>query len=253
MKIAFFDSGIGGLTVFKEALRLFPNEDYIYFSDALYAPYGGRSKQEVERLIIEAVDFLAQQDIDVLVIACHTASILMTEKLSRRYHFPIIGMKSGIADLYPLNSFKKTLICGTDLSVHFWENRLQSHPINAEFLSLQKLVRFAENFEFDSSASFDYLYDKLTNINWTNYEAILLGCTHFPFFKRQIRTLIPEHIEILDGGQQTVQELQQFIPNPNFKGVNTIDYFISKKRQPARFFSKYFDVLEERAFELVHS
>ena len=206
----------------------------------------------MEKLIIEAADFLAQKNIDALVLACHTASILMTEKLNRRYPFRVIGMKSGIVEPYPLNNLKKTLICGTDLSVHFWKNQLQFHPINAEFLSLQKLVRFAEKFEFDTPENFDYLYSKLARINWTNYEAILLGCTHFPFFKSQIRSLLPGHVKILDGSKQTVQQLQTFIPTTDFKGLNTIDYFISKKHQSALFFSKYFDILEQDAFPLIN-
>lgn len=240
MKIAFFDSGIGGLTVFNEALHLFPHEDYIYFADSRNAPYGCRSEQEVEKLIIEAIDFLAKRDVGVLVLACHTASRLTANKLRRRYPFPIIGMHPGIEEVSIRDDFKKALICGTDLSIKVWKAQFGG---NAQYLSLQNLIVFAENFEFNTPAVFDYLYAKLGHIDWHNYRSIVLGCTHFPFFKSHLREILPENIKILDGSLETVRQLGPFVGRTNSPKSYSIDYFISKTPKAASFFSKYLEQL----------
>lgn len=244
MKIAFFDSGIGGLTVFYEALRLFPNEDYLYFSDAKYAPYGGRSQEEVKELIANAIHFLAHQEVDIVVLACHTASKLMRAELEAKYDFPIIGMETGLDATHFQQRDKKVLICGTDLSIKVWENHLQSYPICADYLSLQKLVLFAENRQFFMPEIFQYLYQQLNGFAWENYQAILLGCTHFPFFKSQIQDILPAHIQILDGGYATIQKLSNYIRKSNRKQQNTIQYFISGKPKPVAFFSNYVEALK---------
>lgn len=243
MKIAFFDSGIGGLTVFQEALRLFPNEDYLYFSDADHAPYGARSQEEVEELIANAIDFLAYQKVDIVVLACHTASRLMQKKLQTKYDFPVIEMESGLTTKQFQNKDKKVLICGTDLSVKTWEKHLQTAPIHADYLSLQELIIFAENGDFFAPRAFQYLYQKLHAFNWEEYQAILLGCTHFPFFKPQFQDIVPRHIQLLDGAHKTVQQLAHYIQYPSRKRNNAIQYFVSEAPKPAACFLKYIKAL----------
>lgn len=242
MKIAFFDSGIGGLTVLKEALHQFPNQDYIYFADSDHAPYGSRSQSEVEGLIADVADFLARKNIDALVLACHTASRLMREKLQAKYDFPVIGMESGLEEVHFQNLDKKILVTGTDLSIKAWANHFQNQPIDADYLSLQKLIVFAENGEFHSTQVFDFLYQKLAEIDWNQYQAILLGCTHFPFFTTQIQTLLPSHVKVLDGSYSTVQKLSEHILISNQSSFANIDYFVSKKSMPVRNIFEYIDV-----------
>ncbi|MFK8103237.1 MAG: glutamate racemase [Saprospiraceae bacterium] len=254
MKIAFFDSGIGGLTVMAEALRLFPNEDYLYFSDALYAPYGSRSPREVKALIIDAVDFLASKNIDILVIACHTASRLMATKLrSRNYPFKIIEMQAGIAGPTYLNRNKKNLICATDLSRKIWKEQLSPTNIKADYLSLQELVVFAENFEFDSAELFEYLFLKFATINWDHYHSVVLGCTHFPFFKNQLQSILPKSVQVIDGSLATAKKIGKYIqPTPPLS-TNAMECFISKTSVDTAMILKYLEVLEHSYQPVSHS
>ena len=242
MKIAFFDSGISGLTVLKEALRQFPNEEYIYFADSDHAPYGSRPPSEVEALIADAADFLARKNIDALVLACHTASRLMRKKLQAKYNFPVIGMATGLDEFHYQNTVKKVLVTGTDLSIKAWVQYFQKRGIKADYLSLQKLIVFAENREFHSSRVFDFLYQKLATIDCNSYQAILLGCTHFPFFTTQIQTLLPSPIKVLDGSYATVQKLSKHILISNQSSFANIDYFVSRKPMPVRNIFEYIDI-----------
>lgn len=247
MKIAFFDSGIGGLTVLKEALCLFPNEEYIYFADSDHAPYGAKSQQEVESLIADAVAFLVHQNIEALVLACHTASRLMKEKLQAQYDFPVIGMETGLEKRHFQNNNKKVLVTGTDLSIKAWQQYFCTQELAADYYSLQGLIPFAEKGDFYTSEVFSYIYQKLAFVDWTQYQAILLGCTHFPFYKNQIRDIVPGHIEILDGSSATVQQFGKYIPNFYQNQDNDIQYFISGEPMTADYFLKYNRTLKQSA------
>ena len=148
MKIAFFDSGIGGLTVLQEALKILPHEQYIYFADSDNAPYGIRTSQEIRNLVFDAVEFLIKQDIKALVLACNTATSVAVKELRATYTLPIIGMEPAVKPALKAADNKKTLICATQRTLE--EDKLKEliQNLNAESkveqLSLQNLVIYAE-------------------------------------------------------------------------------------------------------------
>ena len=96
MRIAIFDSGIGGITVLAEALKQLPQEDYVYYADTLHVPYGEKTKQQVRNYIFKAVDFLAGTGIKALVVACNTATSIAVNDLRQRHSFPVIGMEPAV-------------------------------------------------------------------------------------------------------------------------------------------------------------
>jgi len=199
----------------------------------------------VEKLIIEAVDFLAKNKIDLLVLACHTATKILNKSLRSRYNFPIIGMKSGIRKNISLQTNNKIVICGTDLSIKKWESQLKKTHPDASYLSLQRLVVYAEKFDFESQSLFKYLYKRLACIDWNNYNSILLGCTHFPFFKDQIKSILPNHVEVIDGSVITARQIQLFTQMQELSIDNTIDFVVSKKKVFNNVMLKYLNVLEQ--------
>ena len=96
VRIAFFDSGIGGLTVLHQAKKLMPQEDYLYYADTDHVPYGSKTKEEIRRYVEEAADFIAAQDVKALVVACNTATSVAIQSLRARYSFPILGMEPAV-------------------------------------------------------------------------------------------------------------------------------------------------------------
>ena len=88
MSIAFFDSGIGGITVLSEALRIMPKENYLYYADTDNAPYGVKEKKDIQIFVIKAIDFLSSKNIKGLVVACNTATSVAISELRKRYKFP---------------------------------------------------------------------------------------------------------------------------------------------------------------------
>lgn len=246
-KIAFFDSGIGGLTVLREAIRLMPNEQYIYFADSENAPYGTKSSVRIKQLVFEAINFLSKTRIKALVLACNTATSVAVDDLRQHYNFPIIGMEPAVKPAVESAAHKKTLVCATDKTLAEDSLRILIQDLNAEGqveqLSLQSLVLFAEKFDFGQPKVEQYLKEHFAPINWSAFDSIVLGCTHFPYFKRQISALLPAHIRILDGNIGTVNHLKtRIIPTKN-KSPSPIEYFISGKKTDASLFDKYFDLM----------
>ncbi len=248
-KLAFFDSGLGGLTVLHEALKQMPNEQYIYFADSDNAPYGIQSTAAIKTLVFDAVEFLMQQDLKALVLACNTATSVVVKDLRQQYTIPIIGMEPAVKPAIELAKHKKTLICATKKTLA--ENKLQLliENLNAtdkvKRLSLQGLVTFAENFNFNGIEVVHYLNHSFQNINWEEFDSIVLGCTHFIYFKPIIQTLIPSHIRILDGNEGTINHLHSKISLATTMTTFPIEFFTSKKAMPASHFAPCFDLLNQ--------
>lgn len=241
--IAFFDSGAGGLTVLKEAIKQMPYEQYLYYGDSLNAPYGTRPKQEIKKLVFEAIEFLATKNLKALVLACNTATSVAVKSLRATYDFPIIGMEPAVKLATKKNSKKKILVCATDLTLKEEKlHQLIAHlniKEQVESCSLQELVVLAENLEFHSFDVYTYLIDTFSKVNWEAFDSIVLGCTHFIYYKKIIRQIIPKKIEILDGNEGTVRHLGNRVSIVNDGVIKDIQYYVSGKRVYDDTFSKY--------------
>lgn len=209
--IAIFDSGIGGITFLREAWRHLPGESFIYFADTENVPYGTRSADEVRRLVNEAVEFLSRQNIKALVIACNTATSAAVNDLRPRYAFPILGMEPAIKPALHHAAGKRVLVFSTSLTCRGDKLRLlcssidRNHQVDA--LPFDELVQTAEQFDFDSPRVRKIVNDKLSTIDVTAYGAVVLGCTHFIYYRDVITKALPAHIRIFDGNGGTLNNL----------------------------------------------
>lgn len=219
MPIGFFDSGIGGLSVLRTAIGKLPNENFIYFADTKNVPYGTKSKEDIVRFIFEAVEFLASKNIKILVVACNTATSAAINDLRAHYDFPIIGMEPAVKPAIEKNKSKRILVTATSFTLK--ERKLESLISNldkknvVDKLALDKLVGYAENFDFNSAEVKNYLKDQLDSVLIEDYETIVLGCTHFIFYKKMMKELLPPHIEIIDGNDGTVNQMIRIMDNNN--------------------------------------
>jgi len=222
MSIGFFDSGIGGITVLYEAVKMLPHEDYIYYADTLNVPYGSKPKAEVQKYIFNAIEFISQQGVKAIVIACNTATSVAIEELRVKYSIPIIGMEPAVKPAVEKNKNKRILVTATALTLR--EEKLQNlitkldNEHLVDLLPLPGLVQFAESFEFDEQKVLPYLKAQLTEYDLSDYETIVLGCTHFSFYKHMFRKLLPSDIDIIDGNIGTVKNLKK-----NLEEMNTLN------------------------------
>jgi len=215
MSIGVFDSGIGGLTVLKDAIKLLPNEDYLYYADTKHVPYGTKPKDEVRGYIFDAADFFAEQGVEALVIACNTATSIAINDLRMRYSFPIIGMEPAVKPAVLKADGRRVLVLATPITVREKKlqdlvERLDSEDI-VDLHALPGMVEFAEKFIFDEETVIRYLLNEFSRYDLREYGAVVLGCTHFVFFRRHFEMILPHGVDIIDGNIGTINRLRNVL------------------------------------------
>ncbi|MCR4942410.1 MAG: glutamate racemase [Campylobacter sp.] len=233
MKIAFFDSGIGGLSVLNEALLSLKNEEFYFYADSKNAPYGTKSKEMVLKLSTEAIEYLLKLACDIIVVACNTATSVAIAELRQRFCVPIIGMEPAVKVALDLNEPAKTLVIATPLTVK--GKKLQdliartNSDEKVDLLALPKLVEFAQNGEFDSKNVKNYLKEEFKALKLDDYSSLVLGCTHFNYFKDSLRAVLPEHIKFLDGNFGTIKRVKSEISRLGLKSSEkfSLKFYVS--------------------------
>ena len=209
MKIAFFDSGIGGLSVLAEALRRFSGAEFLYFADEDHVPYGTKSRAEIVRLSLDAVEFLVARGADAVVVACNTATSAAISELRGAFSVPVIGMEPAVKLAADSFGSRPTLLIATPLTIAGEKLARLVGRLECETwsLPLPRLVEFAQDLEFDSPAVRTYLREELAKFELARLGSLVLGCTHFNYFKDVLREILPPHVRIIDGIDGTLNRL----------------------------------------------
>ena len=216
MCIGIFDSGIGGMTLLHQALVLMPQENFIFYADTDHVPYGTKSREQVVSYVEEVIRFMLAKKCKAVVIACNTATAVAAEQMRSKYRdFPIIGIEPAVKPAVAESDGKRVLVVATPLTVH--EKRLQKlvervddeHLV--DLLELPGLVEFAERGEFVSERVRAYLQERFAGYALDQYGELVLGCTHFNYFKDTLRALLPQGIHIIDGSLGTVRQLMRVL------------------------------------------
>jgi glutamate racemase len=212
--IGFFDSGIGGLSVLKEAIKLLPNEDFIYFGDSINAPYGTRQIDEVKELTFKAVDFLISKNVKAVVIACNTATSAAIDDLRMKYSpMPIIGIEPAVKPAVELKKAGRILIMATPMTLAEtkFSNLLKSYETEADIVPVPcaGLAEIVEGGQLTGDVVNSYLKDKLAAYINEPISSVVLGCTHYPFIKAELVKILNEDTTIIDGSLGTAKQLQR--------------------------------------------
>lgn len=234
MKIGIFDSGIGGLSVLHRALKSFPDVEYIYYADKAHVPYGEKNVDELRCYISEILDFFQKKEVDGIVIACNTATSVLSKEMREEFPIPIVGMEPAVKKAVEIKKTpgKRILVAATPVTIAGKKlNDLilkvdKNHEVDK--IALPKLVRFAENEEFETPEIENYLREELKDFKLEEYETVVLGCTHFNYFKRSFAAVFPQKIHFVDGNDGTLRELQRKISSSGMTGSgNGVTYFYS--------------------------
>ncbi|GAA0819784.1 MULTISPECIES: glutamate racemase [Clostridium] len=218
--IGFFDSGVGGLSVMKEAIQVMPNENYIYFGDSKNAPYGVKSVEEVRDLTFKAVEFLLNKGVKGIAIACNTATSAAVADLRKIYpDLPLVGIEPALKPAVELNKDGNILIMATSMTLKEEKfNRLMNrYKDRASIIPVPcpGLVEFIESGKLDGKEVEEYLFEKVNTYNGGKIASIVLGCTHYPFIKDTLVKIIGKDITIIDGGLGTAKELRRRLSEKN--------------------------------------
>ncbi|RLC45907.1 MAG: glutamate racemase [Candidatus Cloacimonadota bacterium] len=231
--IGIFDSGVGGLTVFKSIREKLPAEHIIYFGDTARVPYGPKSKDTVIKYSIQNALFLMQYNIKCLVVACNTSSSVALPVLANRFDVPIIGViRPGAEKAVSITKNKKIGIIGTERTIR---SRAYAHEIKEIDANCQVFSKacplfvplveesWANRPETKSIAK-DYLQVLLKK----DIDTLILGCTHYPILKPIIEDIVGKKVKIIDSAQAVADMITQEIAiskNGKLKGKNK--FFVS--------------------------
>ena len=213
MKIGIFDSGLGGLSVLNEALSKLSEHEFLYYADVKNVPYGQKSRDEILKFSFDAVKFLIENGAKAVVVACNTATSVAIKELRANLSVPIIGMEPAVKKAHDLshNDALKTLVIATPVTVNGAKLKELIANLHAkgktELLALPRLVNFAENGEFDTENVKLYIKEELAKFDLSKFGFLVLGCTHFNYFKDSLREILPSNISIIDGNEGTINRL----------------------------------------------
>ncbi|WP_017415023.1 glutamate racemase [Clostridium tunisiense] len=220
LSIGFFDSGVGGLSVLRETIKLMPNENYIYFGDSKNAPYGVKTVEEVQKLTFNAVEFLLSEGVKAIVIACNTATSAAIEELRSFYKdIPIIGIEPALKPAVELNREGAVVIMATSMTLAEKKfNALQEkykEEANIAPLPCGGLVELIEGGNVEGEPVENYLREKFKEVKSHRVGAVVLGCTHYPFVKGAISKVLGEDIPVIDGSDGTSRHLKKVLEDNN--------------------------------------
>lgn len=242
-KIGFLDSGIGGVTVLRECIKVNSNFEYVYYSDSINNPYGDKEKDELISIVSKIVEKLIDEGCYVIVIACNTASCICIDYLRNKYKdISFIAIEPAVKVAYDNNINNNTLIMatkGTIDSDKFKRLYDKYDRNNFYLLSCSGLANLIEDDNEDSLCK--YLEDNL--IRYKNLvSSVVLGCTHYPLIKKEIRDVLGD-VVFYDGSYGVSKQLERIILRKGFVGTG--------KRGVKFYDSSLSNVKEERFWNLL--
>ena len=234
--IAVFDSGLGGLSVLRELVMLMPNEDYLYFGDSMNAPYGTKTVDELKLLCKKNVEMLIENGAKCIVIACNTATAAAAEYLREEFHdIPIIGIEPAVKPAAMSGIHNKVLVMATPVTIKGGKlhRQIEKYKDRAEFYLLESpdIVGFVESGVYDGCENQelrDYLNELLRPYTCGNkkIDSIVLGCTHFPFVKENIKAVFPYETKLFDGAEGTARQTCNILIEKGLRSEEDKDFSI---------------------------
>jgi len=228
--IGVFDSGLGGLSILRELRRFLPHENYIFLADQAYVPYGDKTPVELIDRCLKVGEFLKNQNVKLMVVACNTATCYALEALRREFAVPIVGTvpavkpaaertKTNIIGIISTEATSKSKTLADLIEVYASDKKI----INIGCAGLEHAV---EAGELDSPRTSDLLLSYLEPIKNSLADCLVLGCTHYPFLKPAITKVMEREIEIIDSGIAIAKRVKTLLTNDSAENqVGTVEYF----------------------------
>ena len=238
MKIGIFDSGLGGLGILLCAAKLMSDAEFLYYADTDNVPYGEKPRDVISKLSHRAVGFLKDNGAEAVVVACNTATSAAITDLRDKYErgegaIPIVGMEPAVKRAIDVCSEGRILAAATPLTVRGAKLKSLLERFDTagrtDTIPLPGLVRLAESGCFDGG--YEYISDVISEagLDVSVYSALVLGCTHFNYFKDSFSRILPSGARIVDGNGGTVNHLLRRIgASPSLLCGDTVDSIVKR-------------------------
>lgn len=238
--IGVFDSGLGGVNVLAALLRLLPAENYIFFGDTANNPYGDKPLAQVKSLTKQGVDFLLNQGIKAIVVACNTATSAVIADLRQTITVPVFGIEPAIKPAVLTEGHGKILLLATPLTIKEKKLvRLMNSLPDKESIIPLACPGLAELIEAgDIAAAANRVEELLATVDTTGVTGVVLGCTHYPLIKQEIRQALGKEVRFYDGAEGLARNVRRVLANTGrlraAGGSGQVRYVFTGEDQEAR-------------------
>ncbi len=229
--IGIFDSGIGGLTVLGQIMRLLPNENLIYLGDEARVPYGSKSPSTVIKYSIENTNFLIKKGIKLLVVACNTASALSLSVLREKFDIPIIGViEPGVRKALEVSKNLKIGVIGTEATTKSdaYVREIIKNKLSA--MVFQKacplFVPLVEEGWVEEEVTYKIAEIYLSELREKEIDTLILGCTHYPLLKEVIQKTIGSNVYLVDSAVETAGEVRRILERERMMRISGRERYI---------------------------
>lgn len=214
--IGIFDSGLGGLTVFREIERVLPGEDLIYVGDTARVPYGVKSAQTVMRYSQEICDFLLRQGVKAIVVACNTASALALPQLKKWYSLPLLGvLEPGVEAALRVTRSGSVGVIGTEGTIQSESYakalKTRKDSIRVASKSCPLFVPLVEEGWIEHEVTRRVAQIYLESLGPAGIDTLILGCTHYPLLKSVLQKILGDSVALVDSAWETAQALRHLL------------------------------------------
>lgn len=236
--VGVFDSGLGGVSVLREAVHIMPHETFLYYGDNANAPYGDRTEEEITALTFDCAHFLQKQGVKIILIACNTATATCVTRIREELDIPVVSIEPAIKPACEAPGDGKILMAATLATTRLERYRaLQARmpdPSRVINVPCPGLVDRIEQGIFAADA-FDDLFDRYFQAYWdTTIDGVVLGCTHYVFireaFARYAKARLRGEARLYDGNLATAKQLQHILEEKGLaktQGAGGVRFFTS--------------------------
>ncbi|MCK8824784.1 glutamate racemase [Fuchsiella alkaliacetigena] len=235
--IALFDSGVGGLTITKEVMEEFPDEDIVYFGDTAHLPYGPRPQEEVRSFVFKIIDYLLRFfNVKLIVIACNTATAAGLKAAQERFEVPIIGpVKPGAEAAIEQTRNKRIGVIATEGTIgsgaYYQEIKSLSTEINVFSKACPGFIPLVEAGKISGAEVRRIAVDYLASFKEVGVDTLLLGCTHFPYVSHEIQKVMGPEVELIYPGRRIAVQARKILAKQELLNSTTIeakrDFYVS--------------------------
>lgn len=250
--IGIFDSGLGGISVLHTIHQLMPQEDLIYIGDSKYNPYGTKTKEEITERCIKICDTFMNLGCKAIVIACNTATSACVPLLREKYPVDIIGMEPALKVACSLGKHQRIAVWATSFTLKEEKFANLMHRFDKEHqidrIPCPMLVELVEKDELDNQKKIkEVLLSYIQKDHADTLDSVVLGCTHFIFFKQALRDLLPDSVQIVDGNEGTAYHLKNLLAQKQLLSTKETGKVVIKNTLEGKieYSKKLFERLEE--------
>lgn len=231
--IGVFDSGIGGLTVLEQLKKYLPNEKYIYVGDIKNSPYGEKSKEQIIEFTRNIINYFVKQNVKMVIVACNTASSFI-EEIRREYDLPILTVMDAAIDA--ITNQKNILLAATksaiDAGIYVEKIKNANQKADIYTVACRDIVPSIENKDLNDIEKQEIVDKYIKQYKDRNIEFLILGCTHYPIWKKYFRNSIGEDTYLFDPSENLAKNTYNYLSQKDLLNSENgeIEFIVTDKK-----------------------